>query len=95
MEKQKIFKRCAFIAVVVILITIALTIMLKYEVEGEQSLPYAIDKILMVSTVDGDFVDDSEHIWNINVTEINDLYMYISQSKETEETIKQIGRAHV
>lgn len=90
MEKQKIFKRCAFIAVVVILITIALTIMLKYEVEGEQSLPYAIDKILMVSTVDGDFVDDSEHIWNINVTEINDLYMYISQSKETEETIKQI-----
>ena len=79
MEKQKIFKRCAFIAVVVILITIALTIMLKYEVEGEQSLPYAIDKILMVSTVDGDFVDDSEHIWNINVTEINDLYMYISQ----------------
>ncbi len=90
MEKQKIFKRCAFIAVVVIIITIALTIMLKYEVEGEQSLPYSLEKILMVSTVDGDFTDDSEHIWNINVTEINDLYMYISPSKETDETIKQV-----
>ena len=90
MEKQKIFKRCAFIAVVVLIITIALTIMLKYEVEGEQSLPYSLEKILMVSTVDGDFTDDSEHIWNINVTEINDLYMYISPSKETDETIKQV-----
>lgn len=90
MEKKKLFKRCIFIAVVVIVIMIALSIMLKYEVEGEKSLPYEIDKILMVSTVDGDFTDDQEHIWNISVTEINDLYIYINPTEETEETIKQI-----
>lgn len=90
MEKKKIFKRCIFIAVIVILIMAALSIMLKYEVEGEKSLPYEIDKILMVSTVDGDFTDDKEHIWNISVTEINDLYIYINPKEETEETIKQV-----
>lgn len=90
MEKKKIFKRCAFIVFVIILITIACTIMLKYEVEGEKSLPYEIEKILMVSTVDGDFTEDEAYIWNINVTEINDLYIYIDSKEETEETIKQV-----
>ena len=71
MEKKKIFnifKRAIFIILIVILITAGLTIMLKYEVEGEKSLPYEIDKILMVSTVDGDFTEDEQYIWNINVT---------------------------
>lgn len=93
MEKKKIFnifKRAIFIILIVILITAGLTIMLKYEVEGEKSLPYEIDKILMVSTVDGDFTEDEQYIWNINVTEINDLYIYIDSKEETEETIKQI-----
>ena len=90
MEKKKIFKRCIFAVVVVILIMIALSIMLKYEVEGEKSLPYELDKILMVSTVDGEFIDDQEHIWNISITEINDLYIYINPKEKTEETIKQI-----
>lgn len=90
MKKNQLFKRCIFIAVVMILITIGIAIMLKYEVEGEKSLPYEIDKILMVSTVDGEFNDDPEHIWNINVTEINDLYIYVDAKEETDETIKQI-----
>ncbi|MBO5398238.1 MAG: hypothetical protein J6A36_04845 [Clostridia bacterium] len=93
MEKKKIFnlfKRVIFIALIVIFITVGLTIMLKYEVEGEKSLPYEIDKILMVSTVDGDFTEDEQYIWNINVTEINDLYIYIDSKEETDETIKQI-----
>lgn len=91
MEKKKLFKRCAFIICVIVLITVALTIMLKYEVEGEKTLPYEIDKILLVSTVEGDVADDEEHIWNIAVTEINDLYVYINANIETEETIKQIS----
>jgi hypothetical protein len=44
----------------------------------------------MVSTVDGNFIDDNEHIWNIDVTEINDLYIYINSKEDTEETIKEI-----
>lgn len=74
-----------------ILFTIGIAVMLRYEVEGEKALPYEIDKILMVSTVDGDFTEDENYIWNINITEINDLYIYINSKIETDETIKQIS----
>lgn len=90
MEKKQVLKRCIFLVVVALVIMMAIAIMLKYEVEGEKSLPYDIEKILMVSTVDGDFTEDEEYIWNINITEINDLYIYIHSKQETDETIKKI-----
>lgn len=91
MEKKNLIKKCAFFSIIIILILVVLTIMLKYEVEGEKSLPYKLSKILMISTVDGKFTDDSEHIWNIDVTQTNDVYIYIDAEGETEETIKQIS----
>ena len=91
MEKKNLIKKCIFFSIIVILILIVLTIMLKYEVEGEKSLPYKLGKILMISTVDGNFTDDPEHIWNIGVTQTNDVYIYIDADGETEETIKQIS----
>ena len=90
MEKKNLIKKCAFFSLIVILILVVLTIMLKYEVEGEKSLPYQLSKILLISTVDGNFTDDSEHIWNIKVTQTNDVYIYINSLEETTETIKQI-----
>lgn len=91
MEKKNLIKKCAFFSVVAILFLIVLTIMLKYEVEGEKTLPYKLSKILMISTVDGKFTDDSENIWNIGVTQTNDVYIYISADGKTEETIKKIS----
>lgn len=90
MEKKNLIKKCAFFSLVVILILVVLTIMLKYEVEGEKSLPYKLNKILLISTVDGNFTDDAEHIWNIGVTQTNDIYIYIDSEEETTNTIKQI-----
>lgn len=91
MEKKNLIKKCVFFSIIVILILVVFTIMLKYEVEGEKSLPYKLSKILMISTVDGKFKDDSEHIWNIDVTQTNDVYIYIDAEGQTEETIKQIS----
>lgn len=65
-------------------------IMEKYEVEGEKVLPYSISKIFLVSTVDGKVVDDPTNIWNIDVTQINDIYMYIDKTMDEDVTIKQI-----
>lgn len=91
MEKKNLIKKCAFFSIIIILILVVMTIMLKYEVEGEKSLPYKLSKILMISTVDGNFIDDPEHIWNIGVTQTNDIYIYIDSDEGTEETIKQIS----
>lgn len=89
--KEKIFKKCLFAAFLVILFTVVISIMLKYDVEGEKELPFSISKILIISTVDGSLNEDTENIWNIGITQVNDLYMYIDKTiKDEEQTIKEI-----
>ena len=89
--KEKIFKKCLFAAFLVILFTVVISIMLKYDVEGEKKLPFSISKILIISTVDGFLNEDTENIWNIGITQVNDLYVYIDRTIEDEnQTIKEV-----
>ena len=89
--KKRIFKKCLFAAFLVILFTIVISIMLKYDVEGERELPFSISKLLIISTVDGSLNEDSENIWNIGITQVNDLYMYIDKTiEDDEQTLKEI-----
>ena len=89
--KKRIFKKCLFATFLVILFTIVISIMLKYDVEGEKELPFSISKLLIISSVDGSLNEDSENIWNIGITQVNDLYMYIDKTiEDDEQTIKEI-----
>ena len=89
--KKRIFKKCLFAAFLVILFTIVISIMLKYDVEGEKELPFSISKLLIISTVDGKLNEDTENIWNIGITQVNDLYMYIDKTVEDDDqTIKEV-----
>lgn len=88
--KKNLLKKCLFIIFLSALLMVVISIMLKYDVEGEKVLPFSISKILLVSTVDGHVVDDPENIWNIDVTQINDLYIYIDKTLEDEQTINEI-----
>ena len=82
--KKNLFKKCIFIAIIVIILTVVFSIMIKYDVEGEKQLPFSISKILLVSTVNGNVVDDPENIWNIDISQINDIYMYIDKTTNDE-----------
>ena len=65
--------------------------MLRYEVEGEQRLPYKLSKILIISTVDGEKVEDGQNLWNISLNQVNDFYIYINpETEEEEQSIKSI-----
>ena len=88
--KKNLLKKCLFIIFLSALLMVVFSIMFKYDVEGEKTLPFSIGKILLVSTVDGNVVDDPENIWNIDVTQINDLYIYIDKTIEDEQTINEI-----
>lgn len=88
--KKNLLKKCLFIIFLSALLMVVISIMLKYDVEGEKVLPFSISKILLVSTVDGHVVDDPENIWNIDVTQVNDLYIYIDKTLEDEQTINEI-----
>ena len=91
MKKKEVIKQCAFFFAFAILVLFVVLIMLKYQVEGEKDLPYAISKILLVSTVDGNANEDSENLWNIDITQTNDIFIYIDSKEEVKETIKEIS----
>lgn len=91
MKKGNIFKKCLFFSMLVIILLIVVCIMLRYEVEGEKKLPFDVEKMLIVSTVDGKRIDDPENIWNIDIKQINDIYIYISKTENhSDELIKEI-----
>lgn len=89
--KKRILKKCLFAAFLIMIFAVVISIMIKYDVEGEKNLPFSINKILVVSTVDGKLNEDKENIWNIGITQVNDLYVYIDKTiKDDEQTIKEI-----
>ncbi len=87
---KNFLKKFLFVSVIVIMLLIVAFIIIQYDAEGEKSLPFSINKILLVSIVNGDIVDDPSNIWNINITQVNDIYMYINKTEETDLTIKEI-----
>lgn len=88
--KKNLFKKCLFFVGIIISLIIVALIMIRYEKEGEKVLPFSISKIFLVSTVDGKVVDDPANIWNIGVTQVNDIYMYIDKTMDTEILLKEI-----
>ena len=92
MEKKRIVKQCVFFSFLAIIILFVVLIILKYQVEGEKDLPYKLSKILLVSTVDGKSNTDSENLWNIDITQTNDIFIYINDKNENQkETIKEVS----
>jgi len=90
LKKIRIIKKCAFIFFIAIILLYVIIEMIKYDVEGEKFLPFEISKILVISTIDGNPIDDEENIWNIELKQSNDLYLYITKNDNTNESIKKI-----
>ena len=49
--KIDMLKKCTFLAFIIIAITIVISIIIKYNVEGEVITPYYIEKILIIIRV--------------------------------------------
>ena len=64
-----------------ILIIIAI-IMIKYEVEGEQNMPFKLSKIIVVSTAEGVEQQGTDKKWAFNIFQNNDIYFYIDKNNE-------------
>ena len=90
---KNILKKSLFLAFILITITIVASIVIRYMVEGEKALPYSVSKILITSHVYAKDNDEKAEnaIWDINLKENNNLYIYIDKTdKETTETIQEV-----
>ena len=59
--------------IIIALITIAVVIILRYEVEGEKELPFEISKINVISSSSGEEMQNVAEParWNLNVSQNN------------------------
>lgn len=84
-------KRSIFIAFLIVIVTVVFSLIVRYDVEGEISLPYSLEKILIVSKVSTSNNEDPANLWNISLEEDNDVYLYINKTEEnSKDTIKSI-----
>lgn len=88
--KKDIIKKCLFFSFLIIAITIVISIVVKYNVEGEKTLPYKLDKLLIISRLDTENNNDETNLWNINLNQNNNIFIYLSKTNNTNETIKEI-----
>lgn len=79
--KTKIFRIClAIVGIVGIIFAIGM-IILRYQVEGEENLPFNISKITIISTAEG-IDQEGEHRWNFKLNQNNDIYIYIEKNQD-------------
>lgn len=90
MERKNLVKRCLFLVVLAVIFLFVILIMARYEEEGEKQIPFNIAKMLIVSSVNGVQNTESEHVWDIDISQVNDIYVYIERNKNEDETIKEI-----
>lgn len=88
----KQFHICVLLIIIVGILFSTGVIILMYNVEGEMSIPFELSKVSVISSVEGTDVEDNENKWNLNVSQNNDVYLYISKNENynTSEIIDNI-----
>ncbi len=90
MSKQALSKKmihiCIIVALIICILFTAILFILKYDEKGEINMPFLISKISIISTADGQDVENSEHKWEKKVNQNNDIYIYMEKNPQYEKT---------
>ena len=86
--KEKL-KQATLLFLIIIIFGCILSIMLKYEKEGEKNMPFNLSELLVISSVDEQQKQENpEQLkWNLDINQYNDIYLKIERNQEFEESI--------
>ena len=83
-RKKQIAKLSVAITILAIIIILVVTVMIRYQVEGDKNMPFNLSKIILISTAEGyeseDEENESEERWNFDIHQNNDMYFYIDKN---------------
>ena len=89
-EKSKLNKlilKGAYAVIIVLIIAVIALLILKYEVEGEQNMPFKLSDIIVLSNAEGYQEKESkEYKWDTEIYQTNDIYLNIEKNKNYKET---------
>lgn len=90
MSKQGLSKKVIHICIIFVLIIsilfTAIMLILKYDENGETNMPFEVSKISIISTVDGQDVENPQAKWDLKVNQNNDIYIYIEKNEKYKKT---------
>ena len=89
--KKRILKKYIFISFLLIAISVSILLMVKYNVEGEKNLPLELNKIIIKSTINAQS-NASENLWDLNLEQNNDIYIYFKKNDKVETKVESIPR---
>lgn len=79
---NKILNICIVFIIIVGIVFTAVMCILNYDEKGETNMPFQISKITVISSVDGQDVENSQYRWSINAIQNNDIYIYLEKNDE-------------
>lgn len=79
--------KSAYVVIIVLIIAVIALLILKYEVEGEQNMPFKLSSIIVVSNAEGyQEEQNKKYTWDVEVYQNNDIYLNIEKNKNYKET---------
>ncbi len=90
MSKQELSKKvihiCIIFTIIVGIVFTAIMFILKYDENGEVNMPFFVSKISIISTVEGQDVDNPQAKWDLRVNQNNDIYIYVEKNDKYKKT---------
>lgn len=77
---RKIFHIVMIIIIIFAIICVAGVFIVRYQVQGETNMPFKIEKISIIESVEGTNIEETEERWNFSVNQNNDIYIYIEKN---------------
>ena len=89
---KKAFHISILIVMVAIILFVLGIIVLQYNIEGETNMPFILNKIAVISSVEGTDKEAGSNRWAFDVSQNNDINLYIEKNKnyDKQEAIKSI-----
>lgn len=79
---EKFIKPIVIIISIIAILAIVSLLMLKYDVEGEQNMPFNLSRIMVISSAEGISKQDEENLWNMDIVQNNDIYLEIVKNEK-------------
>lgn len=86
-NKKETIKLIVAVSVLSLILLIIAIMMIKYEVEGETSMPFKLSKIIIVGTVEGVEKAESDLKWDFSIYQNNDIHFYIDENTENSQNL--------
>lgn len=84
---NKLILKGAYVLIIVLIIAVIALLILKYEVEGEQNMPFKLSSAFILSNAEGyQETESKDYKWDVEIYQTNDIYLNVEKNKNYKET---------